>query len=97
MSSLQVDGGATANNLLLQFQADILNLPILRPACIETTALGAANLAGLAVGCFDSLEDIAKHRSMDRTFTANMTEETRKVKLNGWHRAVGRSLDWMEH
>ena len=97
MSSLQVDGGATANNLLLQFQSDILGLPILRPACIETTALGAANLAGLAVGCFDSLEDITKHRSMDRTFMPNMATEDRQIKLNGWHRAVGRSLDWMEH
>jgi glycerol kinase len=97
MTSLQVDGGATANNLLLQFQADILGLPILRPACIETTALGAANLAGLAVGCFSSMEDIAKHRSMDRTFTPNMADDVRAAKLNGWHRAVGRSLDWMEH
>ncbi len=97
MSSLQVDGGATANNLLLQFQSDILGLPILRPACIETTALGAANLAGLAVGCFDSLEDITKHRSMDRTFMPNMATEDRQIKLNGWHRAVGRSLNWMEH
>ncbi len=97
MTSLQVDGGATANNLLLQFQADILGLPILRPACIETTALGAANLAGLAVGCFSSLEDIAKHRHMDRTFTPAMDEQARQTKLNGWHRAVGRSLDWLEH
>jgi len=97
MSALQVDGGASANNLLLQFQADILDLPILRPACIETTALGAANLAGLAVGCFASMEDIAKHRRMDRTFTPNMAAEVRTEKLNGWHRAVGRSLDWMEH
>ena len=97
MTALQVDGGATANNLLLQFQADILNLPILRPACIETTALGAANLAGLAVGCFSSMEDIAKHRSMDRTFTPNMADDIRTTKLNGWHRAVGRSMDWMEH
>lgn len=97
MTALQVDGGATANNLLLQFQSDILNLPILRPACIETTALGAANLAGLAVGCFDSMEDIAKHRRMDCTFTPDMAEEVRTAKLAGWHRAVGRSLDWMEH
>jgi len=97
MTSLQVDGGATANNLLLQFQADILGLPILRPACIETTALGAANLAGLAVGCFSSMEDIAKHRRMDRTFTPDMADNIRAAKLKGWHRAVGRSLDWMEH
>lgn len=97
MSALQVDGGASANNLLLQFQADILDLPILRPACIETTALGAANLAGLAVGCFASPEDIAKHRRMDCTFTPSMAAEVRTEKLNGWHRAVGRSLDWMEH
>lgn len=97
MTSLKVDGGASANNLLLQFQADILNFPILRPGCVETTALGAANLAGLAVGCFSSTEDIIKHRRIDREFLPQMDSEERSRKLRGWHKAVNRTLDWAEH
>ena len=97
MTSLKVDGGASANNLLLQFQADILNFPILRPGCVETTALGAANLAGLAVGCFSSTEDIIKHRRIDREFLPQMDSEERLRKLRGWNKAVNRALDWAEH
>lgn len=92
MVSLKVDGGASANNLLLEFQSDILDLPIIRPSCIETTALGAASLAGLAVGCFESLDEMAKLRSVDRIFEPSMKHSEREEKLNGWKSSVGRAL-----
>lgn len=97
LSSLKVDGGASANNFLLEFQADILNAEVLRPCCIETTALGAANLAALGAGCFSSLEELQEKQQLDRTFTPNMTEEARATLLRRWHKAVDRSLDWVEH
>ena len=96
ISSLKVDGGASANNFLLQFQADILNTPIVRPTCIETTALGAANLAGLAVGVFASTDEIAERWQKDRVFTADMTPEKRTDLMKHWHKAVERSLGWAE-
>ena len=92
--ALRVDGGACANNLLLQMQSDLSALPILRPACIETTALGAANLAGLAVGVFDSLEEIAANVAIERTFTPVMGDAERERKLLDWHRAVQRAQQW---
>jgi glycerol kinase len=92
--ALRVDGGACANNLLLQMQSDFSNLPILRPACIETTALGAATLAGLAVGVFGSLSEIAANVAVERTFTPTMGDAAREKKLLDWHRAVQRSLQW---
>ena len=94
--ALRVDGGASANNLLLQMQSDFSALPILRPACIETTALGAANLAGLAVGVFADLDDIQKNIATERTFTPTLPEEQRRHRLRDWHRAVERSLKWVE-
>lgn len=97
LTSLKVDGGASANNILLQFQSDILNLPIIRPTCVETTALGAANMAGLERGFFSSTDEIAKIWSVDREFTPAMSDEDRSKKLRGWSRAVGRSLDWIEN
>jgi len=97
LTSLKVDGGASANNLLLQFQSDILNLPIIRPACVETTALGAANMAGLERGFFSSTDEIAKIWSVDREFSPVMTDEERTKKLRGWSRAVGRSLNWIDN
>lgn len=90
ISSLRVDGGATANNLLLQIQANVLGLPILRPACIETTALGAASLAGLAENCFDMS---AKNASTTR-FDPKMAEDERHGRLAVWHKAVDRARDW---
>lgn len=96
LGALKVDGGASANNLLLQFQSDIMNLPIIRPMCIETTALGAAYLAGLAAGVFASTDEIKKHWHIDREFYPAMDEATRKEKLHGWGRAVGRSMKWIE-
>ncbi len=94
--ALRVDGGASANDLLLQLQSDFSALPILRPACIETTALGAANLAGLAVGVFKDLAEIKANVAVERTFTPALDESERLGRLGQWHRAVERSLKWEE-
>lgn len=94
LQALKVDGGACANNFLMQFQADVLNTPVERPAVIETTALGAAYLAGLAVGFWRDLDDIKTNSNPASTFTPNMMEEKREVITTGWHKAVERSRDW---
>lgn len=94
--ALRVDGGASANNLLMQLQSDFSALPILRPACIETTALGAANLAGLATGVFKDLQEICKNIATERTFTPSLPESERTMRLCNWHRAVERALKWAE-
>ena len=88
LDSLKVDGGACANNFLMQFQADITNKEVLRPECIETTALGAAYLAGIAVGFWKDKEDIRRNWSLERTFAPSMPQERREAKLKGWKRAV---------
>ena len=88
LSSLKVDGGASANNFLLAFQADMINAPVLRPSCVETTAMGAAYLAGLAVGYWKNKEEIIKNWSKDREFTPTMTDEKRQELLTGWKNAV---------
>lgn len=90
--ALKVDGGASANGFLLQFQADVTGKQIVRPACIETTALGAACLAGLAVGIYDSLEHIRSIYHVDARFDATMSEAERKSLYDGWTRAIGRTL-----
>lgn len=96
ISELKVDGGACANDFLMQFQSDITGSDVYRPRCIETTALGAAYLAGLAVGCWSSLEDVKNNWAVDRVFTSAM-EESRRVKLiDGWHKAVKCALLWAE-
>jgi len=92
--SLQVDGGASANAFLMQFQADISAIPVIRPRVMETTALGAALLAGLGAGLYGSLEETAKVWQKDLEFTPRMDEATRLLNLKGWHRAVERSLSW---
>ena len=92
--ALRVDGGASANNLLLQLQSDLSALPIERPVCIETTALGAASLAGLAVGVFRDLDDIRANIAVERTFTPQMPEADRKARLAGWKKAVERAKGW---
>ena len=92
LKALKVDGGASANNFLLQFQADILGCDVIRPVCIETTSLGAAYLAGLATGFWQSEEDVESNWQIDRTFICSMDEEKRKSLLSGWHRAVKRTL-----
>jgi glycerol kinase len=91
---LRVDGGAAANDLLLQLQADLLGVPVERPVVAETTALGAAYLAGLAVGYWGGLEDIATHWMLDRRFEPSMSEDRRASMLHAWHRAVERSRHW---
>jgi len=92
--SLKVDGGASANNLLMQMQADILGFPVVRPQCVETTAMGAAYLAGLAVGYFESLEDIMMNWQLDETFKPDMSEEEREKKMKGWKKAVKCAMAW---
>ena len=94
VSELAVDGGASANNLLLSFQADILGIPILRPECIETTALGAAYLAGLATGAYSSLDEIKKNRSIEKKISPEKDAAWRDEKLSIWRKAVSRCLNW---
>jgi len=80
----------------MQFQADILDTDVLRPECIETTALGAAYLAGLAVGFWKDKDEIRQNWTLSRTFTPSMDEERRSKLLAGWHKAVGRSFSWAD-
>lgn len=93
---LRVDGGATANNFLMQFQADLLGCEIKRPQIIETTAIGAAFLAGLAVGFWESREEIQSLWTADRSFTPEMDPEHREKLIHFWHKAVDRSKNWVE-
>lgn len=95
LNSLKVDGGAVANNLMMQFQSDILNVPVDRPKVIETTALGAAYLAGLAVKFWNSKEELKKNWQLDTRFEAGMDEETRNELYVGWLKAVRRTMNWM--
>lgn len=95
INSLRVDGGASANNFLMQFQADILGVDVLRPSCIETTALGAAYLAGLAVGYWKDEEEIKENWQLSRRFTPFMDEESRRDRLDGWDKAVACALSWV--
>jgi glycerol kinase len=94
LTTLKVDGGAAANAMLLQFQADLLNVSVRRPVVAETTALGAAYLAGLAVGYWDGFEDVTKNWALDREFLPSMDAATREKLYAGWKKAVNRSLDW---
>lgn len=94
VKTLRVDGGAVVNNLLMQFQADILGVPVQRPKVAETTALGAAYLAGLAVGFWDSTQELAEHWAIDRTFEPQMGQAQREELYASWKRAVQRSLGW---
>jgi len=80
--------------MLLQFQADLLNVPVRRPVVAETTALGAAYLAGLAVGYWKGLDDVTKNWALDREFRPNMQANERERLYSGWKKAVGRALDW---
>jgi len=94
LKELRVDGGMVANNWLMQFQSDILNVPVQRPVVAETTALGAAYLAGLATGYWDGLADVTRNWAVDRVFTPQMDEQTRARLYRGWTRAVERARDW---
>ena len=93
---LRVDGGASANNFLMQFQADLLGLSVRRPMIRETTALGAAYLAGLAAGVWKDTEEIKRQWTLDKMFLPNMEEETRARNWAGWQKAVSRSKGWAE-
>ena len=94
IKTLKVDGGASANNYLMQTMADVSNVPVQRPSCVETTALGAAYLAGLAVGYWKSTDDVLQNWSVDRTFTPNITPEERKKRVKGWNKAVRCAYHW---
>jgi glycerol kinase len=94
LQSLRVDGGATVNARLLQFQADLLDKPVLRPVVAETTALGAAYLAGLAVGYWHSLDDVRKNWALDREFQPKMSDAERTARFSKWQKAIARARDW---
>ena len=94
LGQLKADGGASANNYLLQTQADLTNVSVLRPKCVETTALGAAYLAGLAVGYWSDLNDIQQNWSADRLFDPAIAEDERKNRLDGWNKAVSCTAGW---
>ena len=94
LSALKVDGGASANNFLMQSQSDIINAPVQRPKCVETTAMGAAYLAGLAVGYWVSKEDVIKNWAIDRVFQPSISDKERKEKIDGWNKAVKYAFGW---
>ena len=95
-TELRVDGGATENNLLLQFQADIFKFNVVRPNFLETTALGAAYLAGLGIGFWDSIDDLKNQWSIDKVFKPNLNENKVNTLVGQWHKAVSRSKNWIE-
>jgi glycerol kinase len=96
LKSLKVDGGMVRNELLMQFQADILNVPVVRPKVSETTALGAAYAAGLAVGYWSSLEDLQANWAVDKVWQPHMDAEMRERLYRGWRKAVARTFDWLD-
>lgn len=94
LTTLKVDGGASANNFLMQTQADIVNVPVIRPQCVETTAMGAAYLAGLATGYWANKEEVMQNWISDRTFTPASTDTDRQKGIAGWHKAVKYAYGW---
>ncbi len=94
LTSLKVDGGASANDYLVQTQADIINAPVKRPRCVETTAMGAAYLAGLAVGYWSGKEEVVKNWKVDQTFVPKISDEVREKMVSGWNKAVKCSYGW---
>jgi glycerol kinase len=96
LTSLKADGGMVANELLMQFQADILNVPVVRPKVTETTALGAAYAAGLATGYWQSVEDLRANWHVDTTWQPSMPAEPRDRYYRSWKKAVQRSFDWVD-
>jgi glycerol kinase len=96
LASLKTDGGMVVNELLMQFQADILNVPVIRPKIRETTALGAAYAAGLATGFWNDTNELQANWHPDKIFTPAMDERLRTKLYASWHKAVQRSFDWIE-
>lgn len=94
LAALKTDGGASANDFLMQFQADIIGAPVKRPACVETTAAGAAYLAGLAIGYWTGMDEVIKNQAIDRVFHPSITEEDRKQRVKAWNKAVKYSYGW---
>ena len=94
LAALKVDGGASANDFLMQTQANIINAPVNRPQCVETTAMGAAYLAGLAVGYWESKEDVIKNWAINQTFEPKIDEEQRSKMIKGWNKAVKYAYGW---
>jgi glycerol kinase len=94
LRELRVDGGASANGLLMQFQADLLGVPVVRPKVTETTALGAANLAGLAIGLWPEATALAAHWQMERVFQPQKSRDEMNARLARWREAVSRSMAW---
>jgi glycerol kinase len=97
LKAIRVDGGAAANDFLMKFQSDILGVDVIRPTVIETTALGAVYLAGLAVGFYADKEDIRNNVSVDKVFGPDMCDETRSALVAGWKEAVKRSFGWVKN
>jgi glycerol kinase len=96
LRTLKVDGGATANNFLMQLQADILGVEVIRPQVAETTSLGAAYAAGLAIGFWDGLDALRNNWQVDRTWQAQINEDARAAGYAGWQKAVERTLNWVD-
>ena len=94
LAALKVDGGACKNNFLMQFQSDLINAPVHRPVCVETTAMGASYLAGLAVGFWAGKQDVIKNWAIDREFKPEMDADTRAAEIKGWKQAVNSTLGW---
>ena len=94
LAALKADGGASANNYIMQTQADIIGAPVVRPTCVESTAMGAAYLAGLAVGYWKSKDDVVQNCSVDRVFRPNISAEERETRIRGWNRAVRCAYGW---
>ena len=94
LQCLRVDGGASVNRFLMQFQSDLLSLEVKRPTVTEATAFGAALLAGLAVGYWKDMDDVKENWKLERTFEPNMADDMRTSNIDGWHEAVKRSAAW---
>ena len=94
LAALKVDGGASANDFLMQTQADIIHAPVNRPVCVETTAMGAAYLAGLAVGYWANKEEVIKNWAIDKKFEPEVEEEERQKRIKGWNKAVKYAYGW---
>ena len=97
MNGLRVDGGASANDMLMQFQADILQVPVVRPKVIETTALGAAYLAGLAVGFWKNRAEVSRAWEVNRTFEPRMSADETAHRRGRWNEALNRAREWERH